>query len=956
MSDQARVEQLLEEIFDSNRTPEEICADCPELLAEVRQRCEQMRLMEAELDVLFPTPRPTRAGDTPVPSIPAGELPDIPGYHVEAELGRGGMGVVYRAWHRRLNRAVALKMLLAGPYARPVELERFLREAEAVAALRHPHIVQVYDVGDAAGRPYFTMELVEGGSLDAKVAGMPQPAAWAASLTATLAGAVHFAHQSGIVHRDLKPGNVLLTADGVPKVTDFGLARRLDNGGGLTLSGAPLGTPSYMAPEQARGDKSAIGPATDVYALGAIFYELLTGRPPFRADTATATLRQVVEEEPAPPTRLNSRVPRDLETICLKCLQKGPAERYASAAALADDLHRFERGEPITARPPGTLERAAKWARRRPTAAALLAAGVLMLAGVTAAAVWYVGDRARRHAEIQHRSLQVNREASTALDEAENHLKDIRAKLDKPVQAWELLSEIDKWQAAVEQARQDWQRANAACDGNEALVAEETRDRIQAVEAAVAREEDACRVGKELDDIAIEAFASHDARFTQQQKAVAKYERVFAQQDLDVHQPGTDWFASAIRSSPVRYALIAGLDNWALLADETKDPQVPRLLELARAADPDPWRDRFRDPAVWVDCEALTRLAKEVDFGRQSPTVLAALGGLLSMNEADPTALFEQALLDHQRDFWLHLHAILWGRDIRIKIGLAHAALAIRPGSAFACIYLAESLRLRGDLPEAVVAANRAIGIRPDYAVAYLFLGLALRDKEDLPGALAAFKRAAELDSHSASPFWYLGEIFQLQGDWTAAVDAYRKAVDRACATAAFLKLDGSPYSVKHYLRRLKDQPAVIAAFQRAIELDPGAFLDRYILGELLEHQGRYAEAEKAYLGAIKARPGWLPACDSLARLLATCPDDKVRDGKRGVEYATTACEQSGWKAPFCLDTLAAAYAETGQFEEAVRYQTRALEDRVLKGVLRTAPRQRLELYRQKKPFRETGP
>jgi serine/threonine-protein kinase len=267
------------------------------------------------------------------------------------------MGVVYRAWHSRLNRPVALKMLLAGADARPEDRQRFQREAEAVAALCHPNVVQVYDVGEVDGRPYFTMELLEGGSLAQRLRGAPQPALQAAALVATLADAVHAAHQSGIVHRDLKPGNVLLTADGTPKVTDFGRARWLERngGGGLTLSGAPLGTPSYMSPCQARANKSAMGPATDVWALGAILYELLTGRPPFKGESAMETLHQVVADDPVPPARLNPKVPRDLETICLKCLRKEPAHRYASAAALADDLRRFGRGEPIVARPLGRI-------------------------------------------------------------------------------------------------------------------------------------------------------------------------------------------------------------------------------------------------------------------------------------------------------------------------------------------------------------------------------------------------------------------------------------------------------------------------------------------------------------------------------------------------------------------------------------------------------------------------
>ena len=295
------------------------------------------------------------------------DLPQIPGHEVQEVLGRGGMGVVYKARHVRLNRSVALKMLLTGAHASPESRERFLREAEAVAGLRHPNIVQVHDMGDQDGQPYFTMEFVEGGNLAQKLAGTPQPPRQAAALLATLAEAVQAAHQSGIVHRDLKPSNVLLTADGTPKISDFGLARRMEGEAGLTWTGTAVGTPSYMAPEQAEAKPLTWGPAVDIYALGAILYELLTGRPPFRAETAAETLRQVISQDPVPPSRLNAKVPRDLETICLKCLEKDPHRRYASAAALAEDLHRFQRNEPIVARPVGSLERALRWTRRNPT-------------------------------------------------------------------------------------------------------------------------------------------------------------------------------------------------------------------------------------------------------------------------------------------------------------------------------------------------------------------------------------------------------------------------------------------------------------------------------------------------------------------------------------------------------------------------------------------------------------
>src|SRR5262245_56544486 len=398
MPDDPRVAELLEELLDSGSTPEEVCRACPELLPQVRAGWRRLRAVEAQLGALFPEST-FSAGATPLPTP---DLPRIPGYDVQGVLNRGGMGVVYKAWHLRLHRAVALKMLLAGPYARPEELERFLREAEAVAGLRHANVVQVHDVGDLDGRPYFTMEYVEGGSLAQKLAGTPQPARQAAALVAALAEAIQAAHDGGIIHRDLKPANIRLTADGTPKVTDFGLARRLEGGGGLTVTGVPVGTPSYMAPEQVQGHRDAIGPATDVYALGAILYELLTGRPPFRAETAAATLQQVLAEDPVPPSRLNPRVPRDLETICLKCLHKEPPRRYASAAALAADLRRYGRGEPIAARPAGRPERLARWVRRHPAAAGLLATlAVLVAATGTGAVLLYQQQLAARALQAQ---------------------------------------------------------------------------------------------------------------------------------------------------------------------------------------------------------------------------------------------------------------------------------------------------------------------------------------------------------------------------------------------------------------------------------------------------------------------------------------------------------------------------------------------------------------------------
>jgi tetratricopeptide (TPR) repeat protein len=305
--------------------------------------------------------------------------PRVPGYEILEELGRGGMGVVYQARHIQLSRLVALKMVLAGSRAGEPELRRFRAEAEAVARLQHPHIVQIFEVGEHDGLPYLALEHCAGGSLAAQLDGTPLRPDQAATLVETLARAAQAAHEAGVVHRDLKPANILRGADGTPKIADFGLAKRLDAQTAATQTGAIVGTPSYMAPEQAGGKTREVGPAVDVWALGAVLYECLTGRPAFLGPTPTDTLLRVVSDEPVPPRKLNPAVPRDLETICLKCLRKEPQRRYASAEALAEDLRRFRGGEAIQARAVGRVGRLWRWCRRKPLVAALSAALIVSL-------------------------------------------------------------------------------------------------------------------------------------------------------------------------------------------------------------------------------------------------------------------------------------------------------------------------------------------------------------------------------------------------------------------------------------------------------------------------------------------------------------------------------------------------------------------------------------------------
>ncbi len=347
-------------------------------------------------------------------------LPCVPGYVVLEEVGRGGMGVVYKARQLALDRLVALKMIRVC-YHTEEERRRFQAEGQALASLQHPHVVQVYEVGEVEGQPFLALEWAQGGGLDRRLAGKPQPPAEAARLVEVLARTTYAVHRRGIVHRDLKPSNVLLGENGAPKITDFGLAKKLDSTAGETASGAVLGTPGYMAPEQAAGQARAVGPAADTYSLGAILYEALTGHPPFKGLTVLDTLDQVRSRDPVPPRSLQPRVPRDLETVCLKCLEKEPNRRYASALDLADDLARFQAGEPIRARPAGAMERGWRWCRRRPVPAALIAVSALSLLALLAGAFWFVAAVAAADGRAEAA------DAEKRIAEAERHAEEVRA-------------------------------------------------------------------------------------------------------------------------------------------------------------------------------------------------------------------------------------------------------------------------------------------------------------------------------------------------------------------------------------------------------------------------------------------------------------------------------------------------------------------------------------------------
>lgn len=410
MSPGDRVTDLLERWVECQQqgtslTVDELCADDPELRNEVESGIQKVRQLQ---NLRSPA------------SVPSNNHPSVPGYEILGLLAHGGQGVVYKTKHVKLKRLAALKMIITGNYASKSEIERFRREAEALAQFHHPNIVQIHEIGEYEGRPFLSLEFVDGGNLVEKLAGVPQPARQAAELIHVLARAISFALQNNVIHRDLKPANILLTRDGAPKITDFGLAKNLTADDDLSKTGNVMGTPSYMAPEQARGG-GKVGPAVDIYSLGAILYETLTGRPPFRGANPLDTLDQLLHSEPVPPRHLQPKLPRDLDIICLKCLEKSPASRYLSAHELADDLDRFLHGRPILARPVNRWNRLRRWCGRNPVLAANVAFALtaVLVAVITLTIAVVQVSRARDHAmnlassneNLAHQELQQREQA-----------------------------------------------------------------------------------------------------------------------------------------------------------------------------------------------------------------------------------------------------------------------------------------------------------------------------------------------------------------------------------------------------------------------------------------------------------------------------------------------------------------------------------------------------------------
>lgn len=706
---QTIIRELVEEAMSSDRSVEDVCDGYPNLVDDVRVLWRRACLVADQIETLFPDSDllnsclDNRSAGDGVPCD--GAMPRIPGYDVQSVVGFGGMGVVYKARHLSLDRIVAVKVPLAGAFASTSDRKRHFREAQAIATLDHPNIITIHEVGEVAGRPYLTMEFIDGQYLGARIAGTPQPVRDSAALIATLADAIHHGHVAGVTHRDLKPANILLTSDGTPKITDFGLARRATSDATIT-AGLNFGTPSYMPPEQAGGQMEARHASVDIYSLGAILYEMLTGRPPFRAGTAIETMRLVIEEDVVPPSRLNRKVSRDVETICLTCLRKAPAQRYASAAALADDLRRYLDGRPIHARPTGLVERTVKWVRRKPALATAIACLALLTGLVAGGAIWQASEssaRARAAEEDLREAIRLHGEMS-----------------------W------DEATAAIERA------AFRLGDGGPA----ELRHRL-----LVARSDS--KLAASLDAASLHRLDSASP-FHDHAAADAMYLDLFRSSDVI---PSTDEpsevVASRIAASHIRGALLDAIDVWAATTPDAHRRQV--LRDIAERVDPSPLRRQLNHEPV-PDQQALDRLVGRIDASLHRPMMLIAFSWRFDDTAISSMPLLLKVQRAHPTNFWANfsLGNVLAQFRSSEAIRYYQAAMVLRPDASVIQNNFGIALSHAGQFEEAKAAFEISLQHHPDSPIIQANLAGALLDLGRCDEAIALSREV--LRKHPQEP------------------------------------------------------------------------------------------------------------------------------------------------------------------------------------------------------------
>jgi tetratricopeptide (TPR) repeat protein len=752
----------------------------------------------------------------------AGQVEEVPGFEILGELGHGGMGVVYKALQLKLKRLVALKKIRGGSHGSYAEyVARFEIEAEAVARLRHPNIVQIYEIGTAGRVPYVVLELLEGGTLKERLAGTPQPVRDVAELLSPLARAVHAAHVAGILHRDLKPSNVLFDRDGTPKIADFGLAKRLEVEQGETLTGQVIGTPSYMAPEQAKGWDRDIGPTADIYSLGAILYEMLTGRPPLKGTTQEETLRLVLEEEPVAPSRLRPKLPFDLETICLKCIARDPRKRYASALALAEDLDRYLIGEPILARRTPFWERAVKRARKRPVVTVLVAVGIVA-AGIA------LGMAMRQQSLASIEQKKENDRLTGLLQEADQQLSEAEWALAK-----------DRWDDVRVIVSRLLSRIEAESEPRIALVRDKAEhlhaEARQGLEKQTATDQARGRFQRFL-ELRDEALFADTARFADGLGNSVEATCQAAREALGVFGqagPDDEWTLAPL--SP----LLSSQDR-----DEVTGGFYQLLLILADAISQSPQGT----PAQRAD-QALRILAR-------AEAVRSPVTRSHHLRRADFVAMKgDQEGAKKARD----------------------NAARLAPADAFDYFQMGRESIRQSDWPAAITQLSAATQRQPDHFWAECLLAICYLQTHQPTAARAGFNSCLLRKPDRA---W----IFMLRGLANAGIaqqELGRSGPDQArIAKAAFasaeadyrkaLELlgDKTQNAALHYAMLLNrgmmrlvrdDSPAAASDFQAAIGLNDHRFEAFASLGQVYQRQGRTDDALKQFARAIELRPNWAP-------------------------------------------------------------------------------------------------
>ena len=825
----------------------------------------------------------TAALESPTSECAAWELTDTR-YRIVGEIARGGMGVVLRARDARFDRALAIKVLLRSGTTAANHEARFLEEASITAQLEHPGIPPVHDMGRLTdGRPYFCMKLIEGRTLSELLWDRPTPQAELAgflTIFEQIAQTVAYAHSRSIIHRDLKPLNIMVGAFREVQVMDWGLAKRLTrekpandagpetpnvdasaapeesesagadtggphDGGSHTHAGQVLGTFAYMAPEQARGEVHELDERCDVFGLGAILCTILTGRPPYHG-REESVFNQAHKADLSRAWACLDACGADGELVKLAkaCLAPSKEDRPRDAGEVAAAATTYlasvqERLQQVRVAHAQSEIKAAEARKRNRLAVSLAALVILVVVAAGAAWLWYQRDQATRQAEIVARQSYLESEVSSALGEAERHRLELHRRLRDDQLAAQLLSDPEEWRGLLEAAQGAWKRADRLAAPEPDMLSVELRDRLETVGEQLQADETDRQLAFALDRIRMETSNLIEGR-VRLQSAAPKLARAFqnAGYNLLTESPGSN--GARIRASAIRLPLVAGLDFWALATDDWA--LRGRLLEAARAADADPWRDRFRQTAVWNDHAALKAMADEVDCPSQSAHLLAALAQRLSdFGSEGATPLLRRALVSHSGDFWLHFELGLVSRNPNEQIGAFRAALAVRPQAAVAHYNIGVLQNGEKRREEAVLSYLRSIELDPaNSAGVHSNLGIVLDDLGRHDEAMVHFRTAVKLEPDNFFAQINLGAALHGRGELSEAVVCFRAAVALAPeSAAAHNNLGGA-------LRGQKKFDEAVVHYRMALKIDPLHVMAWCNLGHTLRQQGNFKEGLEA--------------------------------------------------------------------------------------------------------------